>query len=260
MTFAIIGTGNMAWFIGNRLVAARHICKGVFGRNEASVKKLAEALLCNEYGTLNMVKSVEADVCFIAVSDDAIEIVAKKLSYKKTVLIHTAGAVSLGILQNAAVDTAVLWPVFSISGHSPTSQRNIPIAWEASTSKAEKYVLSLAHAISDVIFEAKYEQRKWLHISAVIGNNFINHLMAICEQICSENKLPFTVLEPIIDQTYLRFKQSSPGSIQTGPAMRGDIKTINEQKQLLSEHPQWQKIYSAITESIQSTYASKDKF
>jgi predicted short-subunit dehydrogenase-like oxidoreductase (DUF2520 family) len=258
MTFTIIGTGNMAWFVGNRLVAARHVCKGVFGRNELSVRKLAEALLCNKYGPVHLAKDVEADVCIIAISDDAIEGIAKKLSYKKTVLIHTAGAVSLDILKSAAVDTAVLWPVYSISGTNNPSQRNIPIAWEASTPKAEKYILSLAHAISDVLFKAKYEQRKWLHISAVFSNNFVNHLMTICEQICNENEVPFTTMEPIIAQTYARFKQTSPANVQTGPAMRGDQKTIKEQTQLLSMHPEWQKIYSAITDSIQSMYTSEN--
>lgn len=254
MTFTIIGTGNMAWFIGNRLVAARHLCKGVFGRTEASVQKLAEALLCSKYGNLALAKETEADVCFIAISDDAIVEVVKKFAYKKTVLVHTAGAISLDVLKDAAADTAVLWPVYSISGPNPPSHRNIPMAWEASTPKAEKYTLSLAHAITDVLFEAKYEQRKWLHLSAVISNNFTNHLMAICEKICTDNNIPFSALEPIISQTFSRFKQSSPALVQTGPAIRGDIKVIEEQTQLLHAHPQWQEIYKAVTASIQGMH------
>lgn len=260
MTFTIIGTGNMAWFIGNKLVAARHLCKGVFGRNEMAVLRLAEALLCGKYGSILEAKEIEADVCFIAISDDAIAEVASKLSFKNTVLVHTAGAIPLSVLKSAAPDTAVLWPVYSVSGLNPPSHRNIPIAWEASTAKAEKYMLSLAHAITDTLFEAKYEQRKWLHISAVISNNFTNHLMAICERICNENKIPFSALEPIIAQTFARFKQISPTTAQTGPAIRGDIQTISEQTQLLSGHPEWQKIYSAITESIQAMYPPKETF
>lgn len=248
----------MAWFIGNRLVAARHFCKGVFGRSEAPVQRLAEALLCNKSGNLALAKETEADVCFIAISDDAIAEVAAKLHYKKTVLIHTAGAISLDVLANAAPDAAVLWPVYSISGHNPPSHRNIPMAWEANSPKAEKYTLSLAHAITDVLFEAKYDQRKWLHLSAVISNNFTNHLMTICERICTENQLPFSALEPIITQTFSRVKQASPFASQTGPAIRGDIKTIDEQTDLLASHPAWQKIYTAITESIQSMHPAKE--
>lgn len=254
MTFTIIGTGNLAWFIGNRLVAARHLCKGVFGRNSAAVQELAEALLCNKQGDIKAARETEADVCFLVVSDNAVAEVASKLSYKKTVLVHTAGAVSIEAIQSASPDTAVLWPVYSIPRQSPPAHRNIPTAWEASSPRAEKYALTLAHVITDVLFEARYEQRKWLHLSAVISNNFTNHLMAICEKICAENNLPFSALEPIIDQTFTRFKQASPSAVQTGPAARGDSATISEQMLLLEKHPYWQKVYDAMTDSIQHTH------
>jgi predicted short-subunit dehydrogenase-like oxidoreductase (DUF2520 family) len=250
MTFTIIGNGNIAWFIGNRLVAARHLCKGVFGRNPVSVQRLAEALLCNNYGDLKAAKEVEADVCFLVVSDNAVSELAKKLSYKKTVLIHTAGAVSIDVLQGAAPDIAVLWPVYSIPKQNLPTHRNIPIAWEATSPKAEKYALTMAHILTDVLFEANYDQRKWLHLSAVICNNFTNHLIAICERICEEKKLPFSALEPIIAQTFERLKHSSPAAVQTGPAVRGDTATINEQKNMLAAYPDWKQVYTAITDSI----------
>jgi predicted short-subunit dehydrogenase-like oxidoreductase (DUF2520 family) len=253
MTFTIIGTGNMAWFIGNRLVAARHHCNGVFGRNDAAVHQLAEALLCSKFGNLKAARETEADVCFLAVADGAVEEVASKLAFNKTVLVHTSGAVSLGAISKAAEDTAVLWPVYSITRINAPTHRNIPTAWEASTPKAEKYTLALAHAITDVLFAADFDQRKWLHLSAVISNNFTNHLMAISEQICTEYNLPFSALEPIIEQTFTRLRQSSPSQVQTGPAARQDTATINEQVALLAGHPNWQAIYSAITASIQST-------
>lgn len=250
MTFTIIGTGNIAWFIGNRLVAARHLCKGVFGRNPDSVQQLAEALLCEKFGDLKLAKETEADVCFLAVTDGAVQAVANQLSYKRTVLVHTAGAVQLEAISKAAPDTAVLWPVYSILRANQPAHRNIPTAWEASSAKAEKYTLAMAHVITDVLFEAKFEQRKWLHLSAVMANNFTNHLMAICERICKENKLPFSTLEPIIDQTFSRLKSASAKSLQTGPAARGDDETVSEQLALLEKHPYWQKVYAAMTDSI----------
>ncbi|MBX2906020.1 MAG: DUF2520 domain-containing protein [Taibaiella sp.] len=253
MTFTIIGTGNIAWFIGNRLVAARHLCKGVFGRNPDSVQQLAEALLCEKFGDLKAARETEADVCFLAVTDSAVPVVAAQLAYKKTVLVHTAGAVPLEAIAKAAPDTAVLWPVYSILRTNQPTHRNIPTAWEASSPKAERFTLAMAHIITDVLFEAKFEQRKWLHVSAVIANNFTNHLIGICERICKENKLPFSTLEPIIDQTFSRIKASSARTLQTGPAARGDVDTINEQVALLQGHPYWQNIYTAITESIKNT-------
>ena len=109
----------------------------------------------------------------------------------------------------------------------------------------------MMHAITDELFEAKYEQRRWMHLAAVMSNNFITHLMAICEQVCSDNDLPFSTLLPIIEQTFDRIKQSSPQALQTGPAIRNDVSTIQSQIALLEQHPNWQSIYKAMTESIQ---------
>ena len=250
MTFSIIGTGNIAWFFGTRLVIGRHHCTGVYSRKATSAKELAEALMSDKYGAITDIKDGAADICFLAVSDTAIEQVAAQLSFKKTMLVHTAGAVSLDSIKGAATDCAVLWPVYSILKNNLPGHRNIPTAWEASSPKAEKYILSIGNAITDALFEAKYEQRKWLHLSAVISNNFINHLMAICEQVCIENNLPFSTLLPIIEQTFDRIKHASPKNLQTGPAIRRDTTTIEEHMSLLSSHPQWQKVYEAITESI----------
>jgi predicted short-subunit dehydrogenase-like oxidoreductase (DUF2520 family) len=190
----------------------------------------------------------------VAVSDIAIGKVAVRLSFKQTMLVHTAGAVDLDILKQASKDRAVLWPVYSILKNSLPAHRNIPCAWEASSAKAAKYVQSVGHAITDALFEAKYDQRKWLHLSAVISNNFINHLMAVCEKICAENELPFSTLQPIIAQTFEKALHAQPQDIQTGPARRRDSTTIQEHLSLLAKYPKWQKVYEAITDSIQGMY------
>ena len=251
MTFSIIGTGNIALFLGTRLLAAGHQCRGVFSRNIAAAQTLATELSASSSGNISEVKNGYADVCIIAVSDAAIGTVAAQLSFSDTILMHTAGAVEIDVLSASAADTALLWPVYSISRHSLPQHRDIPCAYEASSPRSLQYVQLIAAAVTDQLFEAKYEQRKWLHLSAVIGNNFVNHLMAICEQICNDNELPFSVLTPIIEQTFERLKHASPQTVQTGPAIRRDIATIQQQLSLLQEHPHWQQVYKAVTNSIE---------
>jgi predicted short-subunit dehydrogenase-like oxidoreductase (DUF2520 family) len=252
MTFSIIGTGNIAWFLGTRLVTARHRCTGVYSRDTDAAKKLAEALLSDRHGTIKDIRDGDADICFLAVSDAAISMVAAQFSFTQTVLVHTAGAAAIEAITRSAGDCAVLWPVYSILKNNLPSHRKIPCAWEASTDKAKRFVLSMGHAITDELFEAKYAQRKWLHLAAVMSNNFITHLMTICEQVCADNKLPFSTLTPIIEQTFDRIKQYSPQTLQTGPAIRHDTTTVQEQLLLLKDHPHWQKIYEAMTGSIQA--------
>lgn len=168
-----------------------------------------------------------------------------------------AGTLSLDIIKKAAKDHAVLWPVYSILRNNTRSDREIPIAWDASGDRAKKYVLEMAHAITDNLFEAKDEQRKWLHLSAVITNNFINHLLAINEKICADNKLPASALQPLIKQTFDRLKQSSPFTTQTGPAMRNDDATIEQHEKLLESQPHLLKVYEAMTDSIKAMHGIK---
>ncbi len=252
MTFSIIGTGNIAWFFGSRLVTGRHHCMGVYGSNPQAALLLKEALLADKSGNIEDLADGEADVCFLLVSDTAISEIAAGLSFTQTVLIQSAGAASIDLLQPSATDYGVIWPVYSIVKTNPPSHRNIPCGWEFSTEKAKRLGLEMAHAITDILFETRYDQRKWLHLSAVISNNFTNHLLAVCEQICKENELPFNLLMPIIEQTFDRIKTASPGALQTGPAIRKDTPTIQSQINLLSDHPEWQKIYEDITKSIQA--------
>lgn len=247
----------MAWFLAQKLTAAGHSCTGVWGRNPAHAEELATDLRIKPYEYLSEIKDGEMDICFLALSDVAIETIAKKLSFETTVLVHTAGSVPINVLTQSARDCAVLWPVYSILKHNLPRHREVPCAWEGTTDKAKRYIQSIAHGLTDVLFEARGDQRKWMHLSAVIGNNFINHLMAICEQICREQQLPFAVVQPIIKQTFERIADHNPVELQTGPAKRHDTITIGGQTDLLRHHPDWQAVYKSITQSIENMYKNK---
>jgi len=257
MDYSIIGTGNMATFLSLRLKEAGHNCIGIYGRNVKKTAALAKEVYANTYGSIMDVKD-ESDVCIMAVSDHAIEELSKPLIIKKGTLIHTAGSISIDVTSNAAVNRAVMWPIYSILKNDLPKTRNIPCAWEASSDKAQKDVLAIIAAFSDIPQEVKGDKRLWLHFTAVLGNNFINHLATICAQICEQQQLPFTLLEPILLQTIDRIAHYAPSDMQTGPAKRNDLVTINKHLGLLDNHPEWGNIYKAMTESIAIMYHSKE--
>jgi predicted short-subunit dehydrogenase-like oxidoreductase (DUF2520 family) len=256
MTYSIIGTGNMAWFLVKRLKTAGHQCDGIWGRNSETMKALAREMNVNPYKNVSAIADGEVDICFVTVPDHEIANAVQKLSFEKTVLAHTAGSMDLDVLNEHAKDYAVLWPVYSISKNSIPDHRNIPTAWEASSAKAKRYISTMGHSITDNLFEADAEKRKWLHLSAVVGNNFINHMMAICEQICAEQQLPPEAIQPIITQTFQRMNGHKAADLQTGPAVRGDKEVMERQVELLRHHPEWQELYKAISASIEKMYAA----
>jgi predicted short-subunit dehydrogenase-like oxidoreductase (DUF2520 family) len=243
----------MAWFLGSRLNGAGFECKAVYGRNEVEALQLSETMNAPAVSDLSTLP--ETDCCIITVSDRVIPEITENIHLQNTVVIHTAGSVSLDVISQQ--DKAVLWCIYSINKKNLPYHTAIPAVYEASTEKARKTVLEIASVISDIISEANFEQRQWLHLCAVISNNFTNHLMAICEKICDEQQLPFSLLQPILKQTFRNIDASSPVNLQTGPARRNDIGTTNEHLALLAAHPLWQQLYQVITKSIEDMYSKK---
>jgi predicted short-subunit dehydrogenase-like oxidoreductase (DUF2520 family) len=253
MTFNIIGTGNTAWFLTTRLTAAGHQCKGVYGRSAGKATELAKSIDSDIYTSLEAI-SDDADCTIVAISDNAIPEVAGKLSLNKSVLLHTAGSVAMNIFEGHATNMAVLWPIYSIVKTDIPLHRNIPFVYEGNTKAAIETVQALAMAISDICHELNSEQRAWLHLTAVLGNNFTNHLMSLCEGLCKEQHIPFDLLRPILQQTFSRMLHQSPEDLQTGPAKRGDIITMQKHINLLAGKPHISSVYKALSASIENMY------
>lgn len=246
----------MAYFLATRLHQAGFVCKGIWGRNEKEAKKLAQILHTDIFRSLSEI-SDEEGMCLIAVSDAAIKEVSAQLQLKNTVVIHTAGSVSTDVLKQK--NKAVLWPVYSILKNDLPQERNIPIICEANNPHAKKTVLSIAHAISEKVVTANYEQRQWMHLIASFLNNFTNHLMAIGEVLCKEQHIDFGLFRPILEQTFERIENNSPIKLQTGAAKRNDINTMQKHLSLLAGYPQWQEVYQILSTSIKDLYSHKDK-
>lgn len=253
MTFSIIGTGNTAWFIATRLAAAGHICVGIYGRNVKAAEQLSSVINAPAYTLTDGIKDA-GEVCIIAISDHAINEIVQQFRFTDTVLLHTAGAVDAAILSSAATHYGVIWPIYSIVKDNLPAERNIPTIWEAATPQAKEKITGLLPALTDITYEADYEKRKWLHLTAVFSNNFANHLFAITQKLCAENDLPFNLLLPIAQQTVSRLSTGNAYTLQTGPARRGDEVTLQKHLQLLASYPVWQKLYREISESIGKMY------
>lgn len=253
MTFYIIGTGNTAWFLGYKLCKAGHHCKGVWGRDLNKATRLAKHINTNPIENITKIQD-DADCCIIAVSDGAIKEIASKLSFKTTVLAHTAGSVSRKILDEAAEHNGNVWPLYSIVKENIPRHNEVPIAVEGSNDEAEQTLKDLVNSITSISYTVSWKQRQALHLCAVLCNNFTNHLMAISEDICNDKRIPFSILYPIIQQTADRICHTSPRKLQTGPAIRNDVSTINNHLEQLEDNQHWQDLYRSVTTSIDKMY------
>jgi predicted short-subunit dehydrogenase-like oxidoreductase (DUF2520 family) len=248
MEIVIIGTGNTATVLGRKLKAAGHKIVQVFGRDTSAASKLAYELGTESTNYWNVVYR-DADLYILAVSDIAIEEILHELQLPDKTIVHTAASVSKNILKNAAHHFGVFYPLQSLKkelGHLP----DIPIIIDANDDSTFQELEVLAKTISNTVVKAEDEQRMKLHLSAVIVNNFVNHLYALAESYCNSEGIDFNLLLPLIKETAERLSEISPSQAQTGPALRNDRDTIEKHLELLKAYPRLKKIYETFSESI----------
>jgi hypothetical protein len=89
-----------------------------------------------------------------------------------------------------------------------------------------------------------------IHAAAVIVNNFTNYLYAVTETFCHQECIDFNLLKPLILETAHRIQSVSPHDVQTGPAIRSDIGTIDKHLRLLNNHPKLKTLYTRLTDGI----------
>ena len=249
MDIVIIGSGNVAAVLGRKFVAAGHKIIQVISRNASAASQLAYEWETESSNYMSLINR-QADVYLVAVSDNALPEVVADLKLPGKVVAHTAGSVSKDVLKDVTSHFGVFYPLQSIRkdvSHLP----DIPIYFEASDEKAEGILKKLAGSISSrppVIADS--QDRLKLHLAAVVVNNFTNHLFALAEQFCREEKIDFRQLLPMIEETVQRLKTSSAADTQTGPAVRNDEQTLQKHLEVLKHHPQLMHIYKIMTESI----------
>ncbi len=250
MDIVMIGSGNVAAVLGRKFDAAGHKIVQIISRNASAATELAyewDTESSNYFSVINK----NADIYILAVSDNALTEIVHDLKLPGKVVAHTAGSVPKEVLKNVTQHYGVFYPLQSIR-KEVTRLPDIPIFFEGSDDIATATLKKLAESISyqTPVF-ANSEDRMKLHVAAVIVNNFTNHLYALAEQYCKKEGIDFRQLVPLIEETVHRLKTNSPGDTLTGPAIRDDSATIQKHVELLKDHPQLQKIYQVLTESIQ---------
>ena len=248
MQIVIIGTGNTATVVSKKLKAAGHSIIQVFGRNPEAAALLAGQLNAAACSAWNAI-TIDAELYIIALADKAITTDTIQLRLKDQLVVHTAGAVSMDILKKISSSYGVLYPFQSIRKEIEILP-DIPLLIDASSDAAKEKLMALAKTISFSVRFADDATRMKYHLCAVMTNNFSNYLYAVTEDYCKKQALDFHFLLPLIDETARRLHHFSPRSVQTGPAIRGDMTTIEHHLQLLKDEPELQKIYSFFTEQI----------
>ena len=248
MQIVIIGTGNVATVLGKLMVSKGHKVIEVVGRNQKSTNALAKILNAKGNNNFETISS-EGDIYIIAVVDTAIEIIAQKLLLNNKLIVHTAGSVSINVLNKPLYKFGVLWPLQTLRKEMKVIPE-IPFVIDANNESTYATLLAFTKSLTDTVFRANDERRIKLHLAAVVVSNLTNHLYTLVDDYCQKETLDFKLLIPLIEETGRRIKSNAPMNVQTGPAARKDESTINSHIVLLKGYPILQKIYQMISDSI----------
>lgn len=250
MDIVLLGSGNVATHLGRALVEAGHRIRQVYSRSASRAQELATAVGAASTADLTAIDD-QADVYIIAVKDDALATVAAQLppALQGTV-VHTAGSVDMGVLAGCAAEYGVLYPLQTFSKTKAVDFSTVPIAVEASGKTALGRLEALAAGLSKRVFRCDSKQRLSLHVAAVFACNFTNHFYAIAGDILNEHRLDFNLIRPLVLETAQKVMENQPKDVQTGPAVRNDVRTMEKHLRLLETDPALEQLYRIISERI----------
>jgi predicted short-subunit dehydrogenase-like oxidoreductase (DUF2520 family) len=172
-------------------------------------------------------------------------------------LVHTSGSLSLDIFKSYSGRFGVIYPLQTFTKGRKIDFYKIPLFIQGNSSETLALLYSFCNRISEKIIKIDSDKKVVLHLAAVFANNFINHLLTIAYELLKQNKLPAEYLYPLIEETVHKAMEMDPKLTQTGPAVRNDLDTINNHIEMLSKKPEWQKIYTFVSENIQKYYNSR---
>jgi predicted short-subunit dehydrogenase-like oxidoreductase (DUF2520 family) len=251
-SIAIIGTGNLAWHLAPALENAGHTITEVYSRDLHRANKITGRLYVTEAKDNLDFSDSQAEIFIIAVSDHAIPDIADSIILPEgSILVHTSGTMPLQTLAySSASYTGILYPLQSFSKSREMDFEEVPFLLESDDPTTLQKLKDLAKSVSPTYYSVKSKDRQSLHIAAVFASNFTNHMIRISEEIMKRQGLDFEMLKPLIIEQISKTLDIGAKAAQTGPAIRGDINTLDLHFQFLNYNEQIAEIYKLISQDI----------
>jgi predicted short-subunit dehydrogenase-like oxidoreductase (DUF2520 family) len=250
-SIAIVGSGNVAWHLAPELENAGHSVKEIFSRNPRHAKALQKRLYNAEINPSLDFSQSEIDVLIICVTDDAIGEVAMEMALpENAIVVHTSGSQAISKLSYTGTENiGVFYPLQTFTRGKQIEFADIPILIEAENRHTLKSLKHLAGSISKNTHAVASNDRMAIHVAAVFACNFSNYLFALAEQLLNKQGFELDILRPLIAETLNKSLDIGSEQAQTGPAVRGDLETLDKHMAFLEESG-FQEVYRLLTEKI----------
>jgi predicted short-subunit dehydrogenase-like oxidoreductase (DUF2520 family) len=254
---ALIGSGNLATHIGLALRKNGIEILQVISKTEDNAKTLGKKLDCDYSLKLKDLHKA-SNFLIVAVADKVIVEIAKELENTDKLVVHTSGSTAISALEKIN-NHGVFYPLQTFSKERSLDFSTVPAFIEAGDPQSYQRISGLAQILCSRVDFASSPQRKQMHLAAVFACNFTNYLYSISRELIESEGLNFDSLRPLILETARKVMDIDPVDAQTGPAKRNDVNTMVHHLEMLSNHKEYQKLYSFVSEGISKRYYAENK-
>lgn len=251
MDICIIGSGNLATTWAKALQKAGNSILQIWSRKIEHAKTLATQLGADAIDDIEQLNK-NADIYLLAISDDGLASISKKIKFKQQIVIHTSGCSTLNVIENTSNNIGVVWSPQSFVKGQDIQFATIPFCIETNNDFTRTTLRQLFSGISAQLYDMDSRQRQWAHLTAVMINNFGNALNATAKTLSDKENIDFSIFHPIILQTAQKALSNNIAAQQTGPAIRNDLTTLEQHRALLDPHPDLLQLYNLFTKIIQN--------
>lgn len=222
---------------------------GAYNRSMKSFDQFSSIPIVHE---LNEISS-DADLYLISVSDDAVRKVSQQLPAdikQNKIVAHTSGVHTTKVFGEDIQNPGVFYPLNTFAEEQQIIWAETPFYLSGSTDQTIHTLNNVARQISKYVYTISDQQKRVLHLSAVLVNNFPTHLFQLADTLLKENDMEFDHLLPLIRTMVKNVESKDIHKILTGPAVRGDQDTIDRHLEILENKRELREIYRKITKSI----------
>jgi len=254
-SFSLIGASRTGIALAWHLVKAGYKPAFVWSRSSDSIQKALNYIKFEKSSIHLSAIPGDCQWIVIAVRDDAISKIARRLagfmkSAKGIKVFHTSGAwgsVILKPLQEAGLVTGSFHPLISIPDIA-TGIKIIPGTVYSCEGQIQEDLIRLAGELGGRGIPLRPDQKELIHVAAVFLNNYLMVLVQALKKMAGQRNIDaetFRVLLERLPQQALAKAWNQPiADSLSGPAVRGDRKTIQKHRQLLQQSPELSKLYN----------------
>lgn len=255
----IVGTGALGTALAVRLSEVGYPILAIVSRQQITAAPLADRV--NARYALALGESIpdETSLVLLCVPDDAIEETAARMAksngWRDTVAGHTSGAFTAALLAPLAQQGAATMsfhPIQTFSKNAASTFEGVYFGLEGD-SEAIRLGYKVARDLGGLPLTIASEAKTRYHLAASMASNlFVGLAGMACDVLASTGVDPaetMRILYPLIYQTSRNMAEKGPAPALTGPAARGDLRTIQDHLEALATYfPHYRPAYLALVE------------